>query len=285
MINQKTGHIPQTLYSLHKRVYGLNIFLIIFSVFEICFFWVGYLGVAVLKIKTGLWYVWSFLAVIFRLITPFIFIIAIACTVYLFFQLCRRGRNCRPAIVAAIATGTSLLSLLSIFVTDKLFYRSVINTYGNIKIEQKDWTGESLPSFTFQNIQEELAPLTVENLQGKTSILIFWATYNKPWSSNFQYAQELYNQREKLNINVFAIAVDKSKEDINKFLKNYPPNIPVYHDPNANYIHSLNIMGSIEKILIVDSETKVRAIFGAPDSLNKIKEVLDGIETPRNKIK
>jgi len=279
MINQKTDHLPQTLSSFHKRIYALNIFLIIFSVVEICFFFAGYIGVAVLKIKTGLWYVWSFFAVIFRLITPLIFIIAIACTVYLFFQLCRRGKNCRPAIVAAIATGTSLLSLLSIFATDKLFYKSVINTYGNIKVEQKNWTGEALPSFTFKNIQEELAPLTVENLQGKTSILIFWATYNKPWSSNFKYAQELYNQREKLNINVFAIAIDKSKEDIKKFLEKHTVSMPIFHNPDASYVYdSLGLMRSPEKVIIIDSMTRIQFILDSPDTADEIKTALNKIQ-------
>jgi peroxiredoxin len=278
MIDQKTDHIPQTLSSFHKRIYVLNIFLIILSVVEICFFFIGYIGLVVIKIKSGLWYLWSFLAVIFRLITPIIFIIAISCTIYLFFQLCRQGRNCKPAIIAAIATGTSLLSLLSISASDKLFYKSVINTYGNIKVEQKNWTGEALPGFTFQNIKEELTPLTVDNLQGKPSILIFWATYNKPWSSNFKYAQELYSQREKLNVNVFAIAIDKSKEDIKKFLEKYTVSMPVFHNPDASYVYNrLGLMRSPEKVIIIDSMTRIQFIFDSPDNADEIKTALNKI--------
>jgi peroxiredoxin len=279
MINQKTDHTTQTLSMFHKRIYVLNIFLIIFSVFEICFFFVGYIGLVVIKIKTGLWYLWGFLAVLFRFITPIIFIIAISYTIYLFSQLYRRGGNYRPAIIAAIATGTSLLSLLSIFATDKLFYRSVINTYGNIKVEQKNWSGEALPSFTFQNIQEELAPITIKDLQGKTSILIFWATYNRPWSSNFKFVQNLYDQRDTLNINVFAVAVNKSKEDIKKFLEEHPVSMPIFHDPDASYVYRrLGLMKSPEKVIIIDSMARIQFIFDSPDTLNEIKIALDKVQ-------
>ncbi|HMK50455.1 MAG TPA: redoxin domain-containing protein [Thermodesulfovibrionales bacterium] len=279
MMNRQTGYIPQTLSSFQRKVYVLSIFLIIISAFEICFFSAGYIGLAVIKIKTGLWYLWSFLGAIFRLITPISFIIAISCTIYFYSRLCRQGKNCKPAIIAAIATGTSLLSLLSISATDKLFHKFVINTYGNIKIEQKNWTGEALPDFTFQNIQENLAPLTIENLQGRTSILIFWATYNKTWSSNFRYAQELYNQKEKLNINVFAIAIDKSRDDVKKFLEKHTVRMPIFHNPDATYVYNqLGLMRSPEKVIILDSMTRIQFIFDSPDTADEIKTALNKIQ-------
>jgi peroxiredoxin len=282
MNSQQINDVPQALSGFEKIIRVVSIVLIIGFALEILFFVVGYICMVYMKIETVLWFFWSFLYVIFKLLTPIIFIITITGAGYLFFRVLKQRGNRYVAVTAAIAAGMNLLTLLGIFATEKFVYLHVQNTYGDRVTKQKDWAGEVLPNFTFQNIQGGSSPITIKDLQGKPSVLIFWATYNTPWSPNFKFAQDLYNQRKKLNINVFAIAVDKSKGDIRKFLKKHPTNMPVYHDPNASYKHSLNIMGSVEQVLIIDSMTRVQIILKSPDSLDEIKAALDKTDLPPN---
>lgn len=279
MNNQQTNYTVQTLSGFEKVVRVISVILIIGFALEILFLIVGFIGLVYMKIETVLWLLWGFIYVIFKLLTPIILVITIPGVGYMFFRVLKQRGNRHVAVIAAIAVSMNLVALLSIFATGRAFYLHVQNTYGDMVKEPKDWTSEALPNFTFHGIQEGVPPITIKDLQGKPSVLIFWATYDIGWSSNFKIAQELHEQKEKLGINVFAIAFDGSKEDIRKFLQKYPNNMPVYHDPDANYEDSLAIMGSGEMVFIVDSMTRVQAVLETSSNvLDKIKATLNRIQ-------
>lgn len=267
----------QTMSRFEKTIRFLSIVLIIVSTFEIFFFVGGYVGMVYMKIQTKLWFLWSAFYLIFKIITPIILVVSLPGAGYLIFRALKQRANRQLAIIVTIAAGINLLALISIFITEKGFSLHVQNTYGNIGTSQTDWTGKTLPEFTFLNIHEGLSPLTIKDLQQKPSVLIFWATYDTPWSSNFKIAQDLYNRSSQLNINVFAIAVDGSKDNIKKFLVKHPTNMPVYYDQNASFKHRLNIIGSVELVIIVDSMTKIQKFLDSPRSFEEIKGILDKI--------
>lgn len=280
MSNRQTNHTVQSLSVFEKVIRRISIILIIGFMLEIIFFVGGYVGLVHMKIETVLWLLWQFIYVIFKLLTPIVLIITIAGAGYMFFRVLKQRGNRHVAIIVAIAASMNLVALLSIFAIGRGFRHHVMNTYGDMVIEPKDWTDEALPNFTFHGIQEGVPPITIKDLQGKPSVLIFWRTYNTGWSSNFKVVQELHEQKEKLDINVLAIATDDSKEDIRKFLQKHPNNMPVYHDPDANYVYySLAVVGSGEKIFIVDSMTRVQTVLKtSPNVLDKIKTTLDRIQ-------
>jgi peroxiredoxin len=279
MNNQQTNDTVQSLSGFERIIRVVSITLIIVFALEILFFVAGYIGMVHMKIETALWFLWSFFYALFILVTPIIFIITISGAGYLFFRVLKQRGNRHVAITAAIAAGMNLLALLSMHAIGRASYWHVKNTYGDIVTEQKDWKGEALPNFTFQGIQEGVPPIGIKDLQGKRSVLVFWAMYDTPWSSNFKVAQELYEQKEKLNINLFAIAVDSSKEDVKKFLERHPSNMPVYHNPNAKYEHSLPVIGSVEQVFIVDSMARIQIVLEtSPDVFDKIKVTLDRIQ-------
>jgi peroxiredoxin len=187
----------------------------------------------------------------------------------------------QPLIAVATVVAISLLSFLAINVTGGLLYRYMKD---QIKVkaieieERKKWVGKELPNFTFDTMEEGLSPLYVKDMRGRTSVLIFWAAYNTPWSSNFKYARDLYAQRDKLKINVYIIAVDKSKDSVKNYLNKQLNDLPVYYDPNSRYNHSLKIFGAADKILIIDGETRLQAVLEAPDNFQDIISALNRIK-------
>lgn len=268
--HQQTSH-TNTLSRFERIIRAISIILVIGFTIEILFLVEGYY-VDILVKKIG--FLWSFFYLLFRLFTYIILIATFPITGYLFFRLFRRRGNRNVAFTAAIAAAMNLLALLSFFAFERAMYWRVQSTYGYTAEREKDWVGKSLPDFTFHGIQEGLFPITIKDLQGKPSVFVFWATYDASWSSNFKFAQDLYSQREELGINVFAIAVDESKDNVTKFLGKYSGGMPVYHDPNASYKHRLNIMGSVEQILIIDSVTRLVSVLQSPNSLEEIKSVI-----------
>ena len=134
-----------------------------------------------------------------------------------------------------------------------------------------------MPDFTFNSLHEGLAPLRVGDLKGRRSILIFWATYDTPWSSNFEYARALDAQKDILNINVYAVAVDESKDTVRKYLKKRSNALSIYHDPNSGYTHNLKIYGSVEQVLIIDTNATLHSVLEAPKNIQDIMFALNNI--------
>lgn len=282
MNSQQNNNEVQTLSGFEKVIRVIGIILIIGFAFELLFFAVGYVGLVHLKIKTVLWLFWNFVYVILMLISPIILIITIASAGYMLLRVLKKTANRKVAIIAIIAVGMNLLVLLGAHLLGKGFYHHAQQFIQDMP-KEKDWTDQALPDFTFQGIQEGVAPITIKDLQGKPSVLAFWATYDTGWASTFKVVQELYKQREKLNINVLAIATDDSKEDVKKFLQRHPGNMPVYHDPKTNYGDSLTVRGAVEMVFIVDSMTRGLVVLKISENtlssdLDRVKAVLDGIQ-------
>ncbi len=273
-----TNDTVQSPSGFEKVIRVISIILIIGFALEILFFVVGYVGVAHMKIKTGLWLLWGFFYVLFLLVTPYILIITIPGAGYMLWRLLKQRATRRVAVTAAIAATMNLLALLSISATGWAFNWHVQDIYGDIAVESRDWTGEVLPNHTFLGIQEGVPPISITALQGKPSVLIFWATYDIGWSPNFKVARKLHQQREQLDINVVPIAIDGSKEKIRKFLQKHPSNMSVFHDPDGRYWDSLNVLGSGEAVVIVDSMSRVQTVLEtSSDLLDRIKAALGRI--------
>jgi peroxiredoxin len=280
MKNQQSDSSAQSLSGFEKVARIVGIVLIAGFAIEILFFVVGYVGMVRMKIETAYWFLWSFFNSIFMLMTPIVFIITICGAGYLLFRVLKKGGNRRVAIISVIACGMNLLALLSIYATGWMFYRHVKDNSGNAVVAQRNWIGKSLPDFSFQGIQEEMIPITNKDLQSKWSVLVFWATYNTPWSSNFRCAQGLYKNREELKTNVFAVATDESKEDIRNFLEKHPSSMPVYYDLYGSYVHRI-VIGSPEQVFIVAPNGRIKA----SPPIEEIEAVLRTLVPTKNSVR
>lgn len=266
----------QELTGIEKIIRRMAIGLTAVFVFEIISIIVGYIGLFKIKVVTVLWFFYEMLFAIFVIMTPFILIITIPSAGYIIFRYLKQNGNRRATLIVTIAAALNVSALLSIFAFQNAAYHEAIKDIKHTATTEKDWVGKTLPSFTFQNIREGLSSIALKDLAGKPSVLIFWTTYDIPWSSNLKHAHDLYNQKEKLNINILAIAVDESKDDVKRFLDAHQDNMSIYHDPKSSYNHGLSIYGA-EKVLVVDSMARLQVILGSPNSLQEIKTALDQI--------
>lgn len=266
----------QELTVTEKIIRRIAIGLTAVFVFEIISIIVGYIGLFKIKVVTVLWFFYEMLFAIFVIMTPFILIITIPSAGYMIFRYLKQNGDRRTTLIVTIAAALNVLALLSIFTFQNAAYHEAIKDIRNTATTEKEWVGKTLPGFTFQNIREGLSSIALKDLAGKPSVLIFWATYDIPWSSNLRYAHDLYNQKEKLNINILAIAVDESKDDVKRFLDAHLNNMPIYHDPKSSYNNGLSIYGA-EKVLVVDSKNKLQIVLGSPKDFQEIREALDKV--------
>lgn len=281
--------IKKALSGIEKLIRVFGIVMIVWFAVETLFFIFAYVAIALMKYGhlqdlSPWWYLVPFLYVFFDMVTPVLLILTASAAGYSLFRVVKQNGNSRALKIALIALGMNLLAIFSIYAFERAFTpENVDPTKCSKAAEQKKWKGKVLPDFTFQGIHEGMLPITINDLKGKTSVLIFWATYDTPWSSNFRYAQELLKKREELNINVFAIAADESEAEIRKYLNKFPTVIPVYHNPNANYKRKLGIVGSVEEVLIIDSMARIQNVLGSPDSLHEIEAALNEVQSKCNR--
>jgi len=269
-----SSHYRGTLLKFEKMLFVISIILISIFASEIILLKEGY---KIVK-KVGL--IWSFFYLPLRLFTQSILILMVPVVGYVFFKVFKRKIKPKIAIAIIVAAIMNLLAMWSFYAFEKDMYWYIKQTYRNTTLTRKRLLiGKTLPEYAFKEINTngEFLLLT-KNLQGKTTVLIFWATYNAAWSSNFKLAQELYYKRKKLNINVFTIAVDEAEDNVKDYLKKNPTSMPVFYDPNAGFKRQLNLAGPVELIVITDSKGKIANILYSPRTVKEIISILSQIK-------
>lgn len=70
--------------------------------------------------------------------------------------------------------------------------------------------------------------------KGRLLIVHFWATYCPPCIEELPALSKFWESyRERKDIRLYAISVDKDWKTIDKFLAKHPNGLPMYHDPAA----------------------------------------------------
>lgn len=144
-----------------------------------------------------------------------------------------------------------------------------------IHAEQTQWIDKTLPHFVFQNIKDDLPPLTEKDLIGKPSVLIFLHASHDPTKSiNYDIARDLYQIRADLEAHVFIIANNTSKDLLKQHIHRFNIELPLYYDPITNKTANLGALNSYDDILIVDSQGRLKSIIYKPQTIDEIKRAV-----------
>jgi len=121
--------------------------------------------------------------------------------------------------------------------------------------------GDSAKAFALPDINGVVTPLP----KGEVVLLNFWATWCPPCREEIPSMAALYRKYEKLGLKVVAVSVDRNRDDLTGFVREYQMPFLVLHDADSEISHQYGVFRYPESFLI-DRDGTVRShLIGAVD--------------------
>ena len=110
-------------------------------------------------------------------------------------------------------------------------------------------TMKSAPDFKLKNLVGEIVALN--NFQGKTVLLNFWATWCLPCKEELPSMQRLYKKLGPSGVDVVAVSIDRDNPaKVKRYIDQYNLTFPVLLDPGQEVRKAYFIMGLPTSYLI-----------------------------------
>jgi len=113
--------------------------------------------------------------------------------------------------------------------------------------------GDMTKPISLPDLQDKLEGLP----EGKVVLLNFWATWCPPCRKEIPSMVKIYDKFKEKGFEIVAISVDKSRDDVVKFVKEQNMNFTVLHDVNSSTAQQYGVFRYPESF-IIDRSGKVR---------------------------
>ncbi|MDQ7001111.1 MAG: TlpA disulfide reductase family protein [Ghiorsea sp.] len=113
--------------------------------------------------------------------------------------------------------------------------------------------GDLAKPISLPNLQDKLQGLP----EGKVVLLNFWATWCPPCRKEVPSMVKIYNQLKDKGFEIVAVSVDKSRDDVVKFVQEQNMNFTVLHDVNSSTAQEWGVFRYPETF-IIDRNGKIR---------------------------
>ena len=147
----------------------------------------------------------------------------------------------------------------------------VVKTGSEAFAAEKLRAGERAPSFNFPNLAGEEVSLT--SLEGKVTLVNFWATWCVPCIAEMPSLERLYKTYQDKNFQIVAVSVDPptQKDAVGEFVKKSGITFDILLDPEFSLAPEYGVTGFPESVFL-DPEGRVIP-FLDPDSGEKVLRV------------
>ncbi|MCA9566607.1 MAG: TlpA family protein disulfide reductase [Myxococcales bacterium] len=138
-----------------------------------------------------------------------------------------------------------------------------------------DLVGRTAPSFTAQS--DDGAEFTLDSTRGKTVVLSFWASWCGPCRLELPALAAL--QKERDDIVIYAVNVDRTRQDAKKFLSSVSFDLPIVWDNRAEALGQYDVM-SMPTMFLIDRNGTVKwrkTGFSRENGLKELEEQLGGL--------
>jgi len=137
---------------------------------------------------------------------------------------------------------------------------------------QSSSNGAQLKPYTTERKAPKLAlpqtqgeDISLSQLQGRVVLVNFWATWCPPCVEEIPSLQRLYAAKHKAGLEILAVDVGESKQQITDFLSDKPVAFPVLLDEGGEALKAWNVH-AFPTTLILDKQHRIRyAIYGGYD--------------------
>lgn len=110
--------------------------------------------------------------------------------------------------------------------------------------------GENAPNFSLPSINAGDPAISMENLQGKTVFVDFWASWCAPCLKSLPLYNEMYHKYKDQGLEVVAINVDNPVEDGLDFLIDTPLDFLIPSDPDGETAELFQVIGMPTSYLV-----------------------------------
>ncbi len=152
---------------------------------------------------------------------------------------------------------------------------------GSSSITNLNSAAQTLPDAHLLDAAGNTVDPRVQVQAARVTLLVFFATYDTPWSDNVKLAKEIHRDLAKDGVLVLGIDEQEPQATLTAFIAREGLAFPVLRDPDGAYLRSIGTPGSVEQMLVVDSAGNVIARRGRnSDSVALIKEALSSRTRP-----
>lgn len=110
--------------------------------------------------------------------------------------------------------------------------------------------GDAAPEFSLPSIHEGQPAISMENLQGKTVYVDFWASWCAPCLKSLPLYNDMYHKYKDQGLEVVAINVDNPVEDGLDFLLDTPLDFLIPSDPDGETAELFQVIGMPTSYLV-----------------------------------
>ena len=141
--------------------------------------------------------------------------------------------------------------------------------------KQTDLVGRTAPEFQAKTFEGD--EFDLESLRGKTVVLSFWASWCTPCRLELPALAKL--QKERDDVVIFAVNVDRQRPPAEKFLKQVHFELPVVWDNQSIAMGQYDVL-SMPTMFVLDKQGTVKfrkTGFSKEKGLVELIGVLDGL--------
>jgi thiol-disulfide isomerase/thioredoxin len=142
-----------------------------------------------------------------------------------------------------------------------------------IPLDQIDLVGRAAPPFELELMSG--GTFSLEAQRGKPVILSFWASWCGPCRQELPALSQL--QKERPDLAIFAINVDRTPADARRFLAQVQVDLPVVWDPNSLSLGQYDVL-SMPTMFLLDRNLTVKFRKTGYSQENGLKELLAALE-------
>jgi len=144
-------------------------------------------------------------------------------------------------------------------------------------VSEQRIVGREIPNVPLLGLDGKQVDLK-ERIQGaKVTLIVFWASYDTPWSQNVRLATAIHRAMPQQGVSVIGINEQESLAEVKSFLSAQGLSFPVFSDPDGKFFREMGLWfsGSVEQMVVVDKTGRVAVHLNAPESEEAIKRLLE----------
>jgi len=132
--------------------------------------------------------------------------------------------------------------------------------------------GDAFPDLAKYNLEG-----TIPDLHGKIVLVDFFASWCDPCKESFPVLEELHQKYGAKGLVIVAINLDKSKEDMDEFLRKHPASFTILRDASNKLVREVKIP-TMPSSFLLDQNGKVYAFHRGFKGAETKKQYLEEIE-------
>lgn len=218
-------------------------------------------------------------------------LIAVITLFLLIFILIKQSKQSIKGVLQLYKNVIIILGLLGLIIW-AVYDSKVSNVAAGKKIKEEQETSQNTEEKVKYGIQEgnkaidfELTSIDgtvmkLSDMEGKKVILNFWATWCPPCKAEMPHMQDFYEEQQEKGVEIIAVnltSAEKSKNDVEPFVKDYGLTFPILLDIKGSIGGTYQAF-TIPTSYVIDTKGFIRKKIIGPMDKNMMNELVNSVD-------